>query len=665
MPKFSILIPIIKGRFLYKAISSVLKQSFSDWELILYNDCSQDNIDNIARKFNDKRIKYYKGDKNLGMDDPSKTWNHILTMAKGQYFCLLGDDDLISENYLEEMKKMIAKYPKVNLLRARLKRIDENGTEIMSGEELPEFETWKQMMYQRNVKKRLQSTCEFVVNRESLLKIGGYVHFPRACGSDDATYLLLTKDNGVASTNNTFGFWRKSSLNISDNDSEEVNKYKLSFLLKWEKNFLDRFFLSHVPIHEIYKILENKLLELSSTKSEPDTIRTELSSKKAELERIYLSREWHAVLILRKIAKIIIPKGSSRRKTVVILWKKIKVTTRLFHNYKNRVINLVILKKYLDKKPRLKKHRKINLKSKKIICIDHSHHNKTKSNTFLTDYLKQIFDVKIVWDESWHKKGDTYPDLSFVDYDYLGVIFFQSLPRREVLDNIKNDNLIFFPMYDGISHDFGFWKDYYDLKIVNFSKTLHDKLKKWGFDSIYVQYFPEPQEFNPGKIDEVFFWQRISKIDINTIKKLFKKEKVKLHIHKAVDPNHKFIQPSTEDERRFNITYSDWFDTKEEMWDLIKQKGLYVAPRECEGIGQSFLEAMAMGKAVIAANNPTMNEYIKYNETGYLFDLANTKEINLSDIKRIQKNTYEYMVNGYKKWEKNKSKIIDFIKHNA
>ena len=100
----------------------------------------------------------------------------------------------------------------------------------------------------------------------------------------------------------------------------------------------------------------------------------------------------------------------------------------------------------------------------------------------------------------------------------------------------------------------------------------------------------------------------------------------------------------------------------EKIGGLIRQKGIYVAPRDLEGIGMSFLEAMAMGKAVIAVDNPTMNEYIEDGKTGYLFDLKNPKKIDLSNIEQVQKNAFDFMREGRKKWEKDKEKIIDFIK---
>lgn len=258
MPKFSILIPIIKSKFLSTAIESVLSQSFSDWELILYNDCSPEDIEAVTKKFKDGRMRYYKGEKNLGADDPSKTWNKMLELANGRFICLLGDDDYISENYLEEIDKLIEKYTEADLFRTSLKKVNENNETILSGEMLPEFETWDQMMYQRNARNRLQCTTGFVLRKNALLEIGGYVNFPRACGSDDATYLLLAKNNGVVSTNKAFGYWRKSSLNISDNDSDETNRQKIRFYLAWEKKFLDDNFSLKVPASSLYEAIEEK-----------------------------------------------------------------------------------------------------------------------------------------------------------------------------------------------------------------------------------------------------------------------------------------------------------------------------------------------------------------------------------------------------------------------
>jgi glycosyltransferase involved in cell wall biosynthesis len=179
---------------------------------------------------------------------------------------------------------------------------------------------------------------------------------------------------------------------------------------------------------------------------------------------------------------------------------------------------------------------------------------------------------------------------------------------------------------------------------------------------MYIQYFPDVNEFIPGKENEIFFWQRISNLNFSVLKKLLGKVKFNIHIHKAVDPGHEFFMPEKEDIEYYNITFSDWFEKKSDFLELIKSKSIYFAPRLTEGIGQSFLEAMSMGKAVVAPDKPTMNEYITNNYNGYLYDFNNPQKINFRDVKKVQENAYKYMKEGNVTWNKEKIRIIDFIK---
>lgn len=296
-----------------------------------------------------------------------------------------------------------------------------------------------------------------------------------------------------------------------------------------------------------------------------------------------------------------------------------------------------------------------------IAYIGHSYHNKTKSTSFLIDYLKEFFDVDVFWDDWGNGNKFDYELLN--QKDYKAIVFFQSLPEKEDFGTIKCKNVIYFPMHDHIKlWNFNTWYAYKDCKMINFCKNTHEKLKKWGFNSIYLQYFPEPEEFCPGNKNEVFFWQRANQVNIKNVKKIFRKNKnYKIHIHKITDPSSEFIAPSDKDENRFKITYSSWFDTKEEMFDLMRQKQIYIAPRIEEGIGLSFLEAMAMGKAVIANNALAMNEYIKDGVNGYLFNYKIPKPINFSNIEQVQKNAFEFCKEGHKKWLHDRIKIIDVI----
>ena len=54
------------GKFIKESIQSVINQTYTNWELIIVDDCSNDNTDKIVDLFNDKRIRYFKNTRNIG-----------------------------------------------------------------------------------------------------------------------------------------------------------------------------------------------------------------------------------------------------------------------------------------------------------------------------------------------------------------------------------------------------------------------------------------------------------------------------------------------------------------------------------------------------------------------------------------------------------------------
>lgn len=298
---------------------------------------------------------------------------------------------------------------------------------------------------------------------------------------------------------------------------------------------------------------------------------------------------------------------------------------------------------------------------KKVLYIGHSYHNKTKSTQFLKDMLASQYDVDFFsYDPSVEKLP--FNQLKKIKYDI--VVLFQVMPSLRLLKKyLDYEHGIFFPMFDAVPQlDDPRWYEYREFRIINFSRTVHDELRALGFDSHYFQYFPKPADnFEFGDEKSLFFWQRRQEeIDIRTIEKTIDTDELThIHIHKATDPNSAFAEPGKK--LLPKCSFSNWFDNKEELVACMQRSALYFAPRKFEGIGMSFLEAMAMGRCVIAPDHPTMNEYIVHRETGFLYDFYNLQRIELQDISRIQKNTYEYIKQGYQEWEKKKFEILTLL----
>lgn len=305
--------------------------------------------------------------------------------------------------------------------------------------------------------------------------------------------------------------------------------------------------------------------------------------------------------------------------------------------------------------------------TKKMLFIGHAYHLKTKSSFFIIDLLKTKYDMDFFFFDPQKDDDDVYAKLEKKTYDVL--VIWQVMPSLKKLKKyIQFQKSVYFPMYDqyvyaGLSHPK--WPEYRQTQIICFSKTMESELKNAGFSTRYIQYFPKPEVVDTwGDKHKVFFWQRTEDITIETVLTLLAKTDIHcIHMHKAVDPGARFFIPPQE--WMDKTTYSVWFETKEEMRRCIETATFFIAPRLYEGIGMSMLEAMACGRCVIAPNLATANEYIIDGYTGYLYDPQNPKPIDTSEAKKIQKQAYEYICSGYKKWEEEKYRILNWIEEPA
>lgn len=90
------------AQYIEESIQSVRMQTYTNWELIIVDDCSTDNTDEVVREIQDSRIKYMKNEKNSGA---AESRNRALREAKGKWIAFLDSDDLW---YPEKLEKQIA-----------------------------------------------------------------------------------------------------------------------------------------------------------------------------------------------------------------------------------------------------------------------------------------------------------------------------------------------------------------------------------------------------------------------------------------------------------------------------------------------------------------------------------------------------------------------------
>lgn len=304
----------------------------------------------------------------------------------------------------------------------------------------------------------------------------------------------------------------------------------------------------------------------------------------------------------------------------------------------------------------------------KLAYIDHSLHQKTCSTYFIIDILKKWYDVTVYWDESW--SGG--PKINLADIKKAG---FKNLAFCQINDyNVDGiyalgfEQLITIPMYDSvITATDAHWRKYKRFKVWSFSRVLHERLKSLGLQSFYTQFMPDPAEFRSiefGTSLRGFFWQRNDQISWSDIRKLIGSSNFEsVRLHNAIDHIDKwtFDAPTAEELKQHNISISSWFPKPEDFQDYLDSCNVYFAPRYYEGIGKSFLEAMAKGMCVVAPDNGTMNEYIVDGETGILWDPDKPAELDFSNARQIAANAKEFIVREREKWLAAHANLGDFL----
>lgn len=115
------------AKYISESINSVINQTYQKWELIIVDDCSTDNTDEIIEKFlKDERIKYFKNEKNSGA---AISRNKALREAKGKWIAFLDSDDLWTEDKLEKQINFMEKN-NYSFSYTYYKEINENGGKI-------------------------------------------------------------------------------------------------------------------------------------------------------------------------------------------------------------------------------------------------------------------------------------------------------------------------------------------------------------------------------------------------------------------------------------------------------------------------------------------------------------------------------------------------------
>lgn len=134
-PKISVLLPAYNHEnYIEETIESVLNQTFSDFELLISDDCSTDQTVQLIKGFSDKRITGVYFEENRGT---VRSLNHLLNLAKGEYIAVIGSDDVWEPDKLEKQLEILEADENIAACFSWATIIDENSNRVNKDSAFP------------------------------------------------------------------------------------------------------------------------------------------------------------------------------------------------------------------------------------------------------------------------------------------------------------------------------------------------------------------------------------------------------------------------------------------------------------------------------------------------------------------------------------------------
>lgn len=233
--KVSVIINCFNGEeFLENSLKSILNQSYKNWELIFFDNNSNDNSYKIFKSFEDKRFKYFKSSSKISL---SKARNIAVSKSSGEWIGFCDCDDVWHRNKLElQLKKIKTSFdPKLALVYGKSGLIIEknykkkrNWKKLNNNSKLPTKKLFYKLIHQNFI-----FWGSALINKKIFIKLGGIDPELNQAEDFDILLKILKRYNAIAVQKEIFKYRiHENNLTHSqiDLDFKEVDKILKNYL---------------------------------------------------------------------------------------------------------------------------------------------------------------------------------------------------------------------------------------------------------------------------------------------------------------------------------------------------------------------------------------------------------------------------------------------------
>lgn len=255
MKSLAIIIPAYKETYLTDTLDSLVNQTSKSFVVYVGDDHSPANLKGIVDKYTDKiSIVYKRFEENLGGQSLVAQWKRCIELSTERYIWLFSDDDILPLDAVERFWKFEASHNgEFDICRLPLELINRNGYPMMKLEEYPSCMSSEEYLKRRLSCEVLSSASEYIFTRAIYEKYG-FVEFPLAWCSDDASWAQMAKEKGLYTIDGLPVQLRMSGDNISSRDDNHLLKfYSNRLFVDWISNHFN------IPEKYLYTYLRAKM----------------------------------------------------------------------------------------------------------------------------------------------------------------------------------------------------------------------------------------------------------------------------------------------------------------------------------------------------------------------------------------------------------------------
>jgi glycosyltransferase involved in cell wall biosynthesis len=191
MTAFSIILPVRNGgEYVKECIHSILAQTYPNFNLIVLDNNSTDGTREWISSLHHEKIFIIPSQKDLTIEE---NWGRIKGISKHEFITLIGHDDLLMPNFLEEMNKLVKLHPDAGLYHTHFNYIDATGKLIRQCKKMPsKLDKFEYIESFLNIEIDLMGTG-YVMRASEYDKLGGIpLNYPSLLFADFELWLNLT-----------------------------------------------------------------------------------------------------------------------------------------------------------------------------------------------------------------------------------------------------------------------------------------------------------------------------------------------------------------------------------------------------------------------------------------------------------------------------------------